>query len=650
VSQSLLHQRTIGFGDPLGSNRLSRIDLRINPFLPHPARLSDLKKSAALARAAPVSGASAKFIFWHRRKKVRDKRPCSVLIQKGTVQKQFFYQLFTKGGNNANLNPNFQQEKEVVPLNHSEYVEKFRNFLDGKKDDKDFSRLALGCEKEISILLNLNLDSVLPILLACYCPTVRRKPRDCLSMFRACLFMTLLRIQGTNQWAKDIRSNALYAAACGFDPDDTPGVGTYYDFMKRIIDGPYRKPENGTVKKSEYNAMKHRRNLKGEKDRRKDDLDPNHPKSEIVSKKLLADADKPRPAGMLKILEDLLFAAGIIPSLEAGLFSLTEELVVSGDGSIMETAASRRGRPTCDCRSRGIFKCDHDRLYESPTADFCWDHIRKTFVFGDRYYHLITTRNGHDFPLCSCMPGGNVSDYTLSLETFDRFAKAANENGAPCSISIFCGDCHHDSYAHYRFFDKKGVDTVIPLSAKSKKVSVHLPGRDEVRLDADGTPLCPAGKPMRYQHFNGKKQTHVFNCPAKRPARRDGKRKFVFHREECPNRKDCMFESTMAPFAYIKSSDDPRMFPRIPRNSERYRKIRNQRSASERVNFINDAFRLERCCRNADYGLVRIYFGNIAHHALVRYAENKAGHLEKGPVAATLNAMRATVEKGDDSK
>ena len=96
-----------------------------------------------------------------------------------------------------------------------------------KKDDEDFSRLALGREKELSIIVNLNLDPVLPILQTCYCPTVRRKPRDCLSMFRACLSMTLLRIRGINQCTKEIRLNALYSAARDFDPDDTPGVGAY---------------------------------------------------------------------------------------------------------------------------------------------------------------------------------------------------------------------------------------------------------------------------------------------------------------------------------------------------------------------------------------------------------------------------------------
>ncbi len=136
---------------------------------------------------------------------------------------------------------------------------------------------------------------------------------------------------------------------------------------------------------------------------------------------------------------------------------------------------------------------------------------------------------------------------------------------------------------------------------------------------------------MRYQHCNKKKKTHVYNCPAKRGARRDGKIKFVFHSDECPNRRDCAPESTMAPFAYIKTSEDPWTRPPILGESERFEKLANQRSASERVNFINDAFEFERACRNADYGLVRICLGNIAHYALVRYGEKRRNISEEDP-------------------
>jgi hypothetical protein len=61
------------------------------------------------------------------------------------------------------------------------------------------------------------------------------------------------------------------------------------------------------------------------------------------------------------------------------------------------------------------------------------------------------------------MPGGNRSDHTLSLETFDRFLKAVRENGLKLHVGYFVGDAHHDANAHHRYFLEKGVTPVIPL-------------------------------------------------------------------------------------------------------------------------------------------------------------------------------------------
>ncbi len=523
-------------------------------------------------------------------------------------------------------------------MEHSEYIEHLRQYLDARSGSDDFLKSVEAHEEELLILSNLNLDPALPVLTPLYCPVVRRKPRDCLCMLRALIFMTLLKITSITKWVKMIKA-PVYAILCGFDPDDTPGVGTFYDFKKRIIDGPYRKPIEDLIKRSQYNAKKHKRNLKGEKKEKKNDFDPNHSKSEILSKKLLAENDMQRQNDINSILEDLLFEVGIIPSIEDGLLSLSDYLIVSGDGSILETFASSQGKPTCNCRKQGVYKCDHDRFYTSPTASFCYEHVHDRFIFGDRYYHLITTQNGHDFPLLSLIPGGNESDYTLSLTAFDRFIKAAGENGTPCHISAFCGDGHHDSNAHYHYFLQKEVAPIIPLSQNSKSISHHLPGRNQLRLDCKGTPLCPVGLPMHYQQYNKRKKTHIYNCPAKRAARRGGKRHFVFHRDDCPNKKDCMPKSTMAPFVYIKSSDDPRMYPPIPRDSKRFKNIMNQRSASERINFINDNFNLERSCTNADYGLVRIFIANIAHHAKTRYKEKKDKYRESGPLSEILKKL-----------
>jgi hypothetical protein len=222
--------------------------------------------------------------------------------------------------------------------------------------------------------------------------------------------MTLLRIAGITAWVKETRTQPLFAVFSGFDPQDTPGVGTYYDFMKRLIDGPYQKPCEHRVKPSDFLSRPHLRNLQNEKAKDKDKTEIHHSQSEKLAAELLASADKPRPNDLSKTLEDLLIELGIKPSIERGLLCHLNDLIVSGDGSILETAASARGKPTCSCRSEGIYRCEHERYYTSPSAKWCYDAHRDCYLFGDRYYHLVVCQNGHDLPLLTIMPGGDESD------------------------------------------------------------------------------------------------------------------------------------------------------------------------------------------------------------------------------------------------
>jgi hypothetical protein len=66
---------------------------------------------------------------------------------------------------------------------------------------------------------------------------------------------------------------------------------------------------------------------------------------------------------LLTRLEDLLFTCGVLPSVQRGLLGDLQALVLCGDGAALPTGASPHGRPTCDCRAHGIFRCDHDRFY-----------------------------------------------------------------------------------------------------------------------------------------------------------------------------------------------------------------------------------------------------------------------------------------------
>lgn len=504
---------------------------------------------------------------------------------------------------------------------HCQYLRHLQKYMSHFASDSGFRDLVDYHRKEIAIVVDIDIDPVIGVLNGLYCPSIHRDYRDPVEMLRSLLFMTVLKNRGITKWVAMTRKISFYAVMAGFDPGDVPGVGTYYDFMARIVDGPYHKLMPGEVRKSTFNAGEHRRNLKEEKHAGKDELNPHQSQSKKLVDQLLAQSNEPRPDGFGKTLDGLLMCLGVEPGIESGLIKNLQSLVVSGDGSILETGASPTGKPTCTCRREGVYKCDHDKIYTSPTAQWCYDHHHDCYVFGDRYYLLATSQSNHDLPLRIIMPGGNESDYTLSLKALDPIFKSIVENNKGIRIAVFIGDGHHDSYAHYEYLSNKGIIPIIPLSGNSDKVYPHLLEDKGIRLDTDGTPFCPAGVRMRHHQYEKNKQTHVYCCPVKRNTHRDGKSVYVAHIEQCPHKQDCAPESSLGPIVYIKSNDDPRLFPPIPRSTLRFKELAKQRTACERGNSLIDSYGPDGSSRNADRGLIRLTMACIAHHAVVRYKE-----------------------------
>ncbi|REJ11955.1 MAG: DDE transposase, partial [Paenibacillaceae bacterium] len=63
--------------------------------------------------------------------------------------------------------------------------------------------------------------------------TKGRAPRDPGDMLRSALLMTKSGMS-VDDWVRALRTIPVYAILSGFEPRDTPGVGTFYDFFRRL--------------------------------------------------------------------------------------------------------------------------------------------------------------------------------------------------------------------------------------------------------------------------------------------------------------------------------------------------------------------------------------------------------------------------------
>jgi hypothetical protein len=544
----------------------------------------------------------------------------------------------------------------MTPSTHHDYLVHLATQLDRHPHLRPLLRRYI---LPLVFLVSRSLDTVRNSLAALYCPTGQGDPYDPCAMLRSWLLMTLERVKSPDAWARRLRREPLLAILAGFVPGHSPCATAHRDFLARYADGPYehRKQQHPTLSQSLKGH--HERRLEDTTEARKKEAHPYHTQSEAIVTKLLNHADKPRdPNALPTRLEDLFGELGLNPTLAAGLLDNPKELTVSGDGTILASAASGDGQKTCDCPNST--NCNHPRLYTSATAQFCKDPHHDTYIFGDRSYTISTHVNSHDLPLITIMGTGNESDFTLAPKALDDLLKLIREHDLPMAIAIFVGDGHHDALAIYLYLHEKSIIPIIPLDSdsapktatptttptqtppessaetpqetpsetpteKPKTIRPHLARYPDIPFDPDGTPLCPAGCRMRHYHFVNSKRAHYFICPAQHGTRHG----YRFAPDECPFHQDCRPDKLLGYTLYIASTANPRLFPPIPRASHRFKELYHERSSTERSNSVEDSYQLDRAHRNALYGLIRLTFVNICKHARVRWLEDRKTHSEE---------------------
>lgn len=372
--------------------------------------------------------------------------------------------------------------------------------------------------------------------------------KDPASLFRCYLLYLMTHPEkGLTQWINIMKRTPIYAILSGFDLGDLPGVGTFYDFFKRLWPAVDR---NILPKKQRKRKPKPKKGKKGEK----------APISKPGRVKRLVEWMLRHDTNKTKLPADRLFDffQNQIVSVSAslGLLGDISALTTAGDGTPIMTSAYPRSQSTCDCRAQGLAECNHLRIYSQPDCDAGWDSAREKYFNGYHLYMVSAADSKHDLPLYPRLhPASRHDAVSLVMSTVEfkqRFTLG--------TIDKMLLDAAHDAEAIYRLLNHQGIEPFIDLNNRGKKNTATDSG--DIQISPTGVPICPKGNAMNPNGFDISQNRRKWRCS---PSCGCSKAKYgrTYH---------------------THSSDNLRLFPKTVRGSEKWKNIYKRRTSIERSN------------------------------------------------------------------
>lgn len=463
-------------------------------------------------------------------------------------------------------------------------------------------------------LWELDLEPARDVLQRCYASSPRGgTPRDCIVMMRCFLTMLLARLPRVNAWPGALSGSRVLRLAAGLNPDDPadrPGVGTFYDLMHRLHDGPQPPCRCGCSQRPSAEERGRTRVPRPRQIRSKAPVaaDKNTPDDSATGRlvaALEAAGDQPNPTDLLARLSELLLKVAVNESSRRALLGDPEALVVGGDGSPLVTGASGMGKRVCE---HGRFdKCDCPKLYADPDASWGWDSHRKRHFFGEHFYEISCSFGGHDLPLALRVDPGNSNDFVPSLRCFERLRKDLRQHDTGLRMGYFLADAGHDCEHNYAWPLRHGVTPVISLG---NEVPRRHP-RQHFGLSKRGVPMCEGGAEM-IPGGSAEPGRMLFKCACKSRAL-----------TRCPKAPDddptwvCRPDLKVGPTVTMRTLNSPRLFGPLARNSSRWAELYKLRSGCERSNAVKkERFKLEDARhRRASFWLIRLHLIAMLQHA-----------------------------------
>jgi len=428
-------------------------------------------------------------------------------------------------------------------------------------------------------LLLLDLEPARALLEAGLAPKVRGgRPRDVIVVFRVILLGLLIGEVHYNALVRKLRANRVLRLIAGLAHDDAgPGVGTLYDFEHRLHDGPYR-PRCAHEERPSETERRRATTAQPKRETAAAAKRAGRPRQPIATAASVVDdiasrASQALPDDCASRFNQLLHLVAVVPSARSGALGDLGRMQVACDTSILPTGAEIHGSKACE--HPRFERCACDRVYSDPDATVGYDANGDRTYFGHRFAEITCGSSGHDLPLSIELNTANVPDVVAGPLAFERLTKTMASTVPGAAIATAVLDAGFDAEAVHAYLVGLGINPVIPLK---KAAPAHHPTRPELVLSARAVPMCAAGVEMAPAGSAGVGKK-MFTC-ALRVGRLD----------RCPlapagaENWHCRPDLKVGPSVAINIKDNPRLCPKIARNSDDYARLCKTRTTCERSN------------------------------------------------------------------
>lgn len=281
-----------------------------------------------------------------------------------------------------------------------------------------------------------------------------KRPLDPADLLRSLLLMVKQRISSVDDWVRQLRTMPIYAILNGFAPDATPGVGTFYDFFKRLW-----------LASSAHLTGRNKRKLKKprKKGKKNEKMAPRNPKitEKLVNRALREKSIHYAPRAH-DLLQQLFQTQFVQPSADKGLLGNTQSLSVIGDGTPVLTGDRVYGKFLCDCRKRGDWKCSCKRQFSDPDANYGWDSYREKYFYGRTLYMISAADSVYNLPLYPRLMRASHHDSVSWICTY----RELRHWYADWKLGEAILDSAHDALPIYTLLERDDVSSIIDLNLR----------------------------------------------------------------------------------------------------------------------------------------------------------------------------------------